>query len=394
MVPTCCPHVLSSTVVRLSTLLKNVTAVDTDATTISANVALQTAMDEDQYILRLPQPLVERMRFALSSNRRKDAAEDKKVSSFRIDFKDERNATLTVDGEIYPASLVDLPAIVETHKTADKRTFYKSGDVHQMLIVRMPGESAPPSTASSDGLTPAARNAAKRLAEPPRTYPHDMVAAVENRIKYVIDHKVKFRQKKDDPAPRVQEEVVIEEETVSDATKAKSTGDAPENQQTKPAEGGTPLPQTPGPVATPIDAALLAPVAPSPMPEAPTPADMEPSPSPPPLDTPAPGDTPMPDGDEDEREDDEDDDEDDEDLDELEMMAGELMKDEEEEARKRIERSNVDLKISEQKNKIAQLEQQASAAPNVVLKNRILAKMGDLQIELSALEKTRAGLDD
>ena len=159
-------------------------------------------MDEDQYILRLPPPLVERMRFALSSNKRKDAAgEDKKVSTFRIDFVDERTATLTVDEEVYPATLVDMPAIMETHKTADKRTFYKSGDVHQMLIVRMPNDEPPDEFQINHGLTPAAKEAGRRLAEAPRTYPLNMVKRVETRIKQVIDRKITFKQKHEPPPP-------------------------------------------------------------------------------------------------------------------------------------------------------------------------------------------------
>lgn len=40
-----------------------------------------------------------------------------------------------MDGKTYPARLVDLPCVVETQKTLDRRTFFKSGDVGQMLIV-------------------------------------------------------------------------------------------------------------------------------------------------------------------------------------------------------------------------------------------------------------------
>lgn len=40
-----------------------------------------------------------------------------------------------MDGKKYPARLVDMPCVLETQKTLDKRTFFKSGDVGQMLIV-------------------------------------------------------------------------------------------------------------------------------------------------------------------------------------------------------------------------------------------------------------------
>lgn len=40
-----------------------------------------------------------------------------------------------VDGKHYPARLVTLPCNLETLKTADGATYYKGGDVGQMMIV-------------------------------------------------------------------------------------------------------------------------------------------------------------------------------------------------------------------------------------------------------------------
>lgn len=48
--------------------------------------------------------------------------------------------TFTMDGKTFPARLVDLPCVVETQKTLDRSTFFKSGDVGQMLIVYKVGE--------------------------------------------------------------------------------------------------------------------------------------------------------------------------------------------------------------------------------------------------------------
>ncbi len=41
----------------------------------------------------------------------------------------------TLGGESYPARLVNLPTNVETHKTVDKVTYYKSSDIGQMMVV-------------------------------------------------------------------------------------------------------------------------------------------------------------------------------------------------------------------------------------------------------------------
>ncbi|CAN0495051.1 unnamed protein product, partial [Hapterophycus canaliculatus] len=50
----------------------------------------------------------------------------------------------TMDGKKYPARLVDMPCVLETQKTLDKKTFFKSGDVGQMLIVYKVNPGATP----------------------------------------------------------------------------------------------------------------------------------------------------------------------------------------------------------------------------------------------------------
>jgi transcription initiation factor TFIID subunit 7 len=151
-------------------------------------------MDEEQFILRLPPALSERMRLALASKAKRDAAGP--PGKFSIQFLDKRNATFTLDGKKYPASLMDLPCIVESHKFTKKRTFYKSGDVGQVLLVRMPGEEAPESYKLPHGITPAAKNAADRISPPEETVSADLVSAVENTIKCIVDNKVAFVRKK------------------------------------------------------------------------------------------------------------------------------------------------------------------------------------------------------
>lgn len=373
-------------------------------------------MDEEQFLLRLPQALVEEMRFALSSTKKRDAAgDDKKASRFDVNFKDERNAVLKVDGKEYPASLMDLPCLVETHKTADKRTFYKSGDVHQVLVVRMPDEPAPTSHVLTDGLTPAAKNAGKRLAARKPVFSAKQVRSVEQRVKYVIEHKVKFVAKKDDPAPPVEEEeVVIEEETAEQPAAATSTaaGAAAAPAGATAAAVSAAVPAAPASVAakaetaakvettakvetaakaeavetkgggaeTGVEAQVGAATpggkeASEEMVDTKMSSDVQPSPS---------ADTPMAEGGDDEEEEDDDD---------FAEMAGELMEeDEEEEAKKRIERANIEQKIVEVKKKISEIEESAAKAPNAVLRQRILAKRGDLQTELARLEAARAQL--
>lgn len=49
-------------------------------------------------------------------------------------FGDMRKASIQINDQVLSAKLVDLPCIVESSKTLDKKTFYKTGDVCQMLV--------------------------------------------------------------------------------------------------------------------------------------------------------------------------------------------------------------------------------------------------------------------
>jgi transcription initiation factor TFIID subunit 7 len=155
-------------------------------------------MDEEQFVLRLPPELAERMRLALSSKNKRETTADA-PDAFSVRFLDSRNATFMLDGNQYPARLMDLPCVTETHKYTEKRTFYKSGDIGQVLTVRMPGEPAPVGTMLPDGLTPGSRGAAKRFATPEVPYAREDVSNIENTIKLIVDNKLTFKQKSKKP---------------------------------------------------------------------------------------------------------------------------------------------------------------------------------------------------
>ncbi|CAN0327803.1 unnamed protein product, partial [Laminaria digitata] len=82
-----------------------------------------------QLVLRLPDGLKETMRDRVAADTGLDGVD------FTPTKKGSRRFTFTMDGKTYPARLVDLPCIVETQKTLDRSTFFKSGDVGQMLVV-------------------------------------------------------------------------------------------------------------------------------------------------------------------------------------------------------------------------------------------------------------------
>jgi len=132
-------------------------------------------LSEEQYILRLPEDLGERVRKMVQND---------ELSSDQISFhfpRDSRVGQLVINGiegvEKYKVTLCDLPCVVETHRTEDNRAYYKSGDIGQILIVQkedmehgemdMTTEHPVPSLYDNqynvfDGLTPPTKNIRKR----------------------------------------------------------------------------------------------------------------------------------------------------------------------------------------------------------------------------------------
>lgn len=48
--------------------------------------------------------------------------------------QDMRNGLVRYNGQVYRGRLMDLPCIVESHKTTDRKNFYKTADISQMMI--------------------------------------------------------------------------------------------------------------------------------------------------------------------------------------------------------------------------------------------------------------------
>eukprot|EP01138_Halocafeteria_seosinensis_P011805 gb/GECG01012065.1/.p1 GENE.gb/GECG01012065.1/~~gb/GECG01012065.1/.p1 ORF type:complete len:537 (+),score=101.53 gb/GECG01012065.1/:1-1611(+) len=81
---------------------------------------------------------------------------------------------VTIQGnEKYNAVLVDLPTLVETHRTNDHKQYYKSGNISKMLYILQPGNTNPSEELTivdapmrdnvlNSGLTPPTRHIVKR----------------------------------------------------------------------------------------------------------------------------------------------------------------------------------------------------------------------------------------
>ncbi|KAL1822373.1 transcription initiation factor TFIID subunit 7 [Daucus carota subsp. sativus] len=113
---------------------------------------------EEQFILRVPPSVAERIERLLSENA--SSSEDK---SLDLSFSDDgRSGTFSIGNDQFPASLLDLPGIVESYKTYDDSVLIKSADIGQMIMVREEGDSAPDTVEYRHGLTPPMRDARRR----------------------------------------------------------------------------------------------------------------------------------------------------------------------------------------------------------------------------------------
>lgn len=85
---------------------------------------------ESQFILRLPKVQANALRQAIKSG---------EPLSKRLSLKfesDVRHGTIKFDNWTMQAKLFDLPTIIESYKTLDRKNFYKTADVSQILICK------------------------------------------------------------------------------------------------------------------------------------------------------------------------------------------------------------------------------------------------------------------
>lgn len=91
---------------------------------------------EEQFILRMqPGEDCDYLRKAIEEKRFGPRSQGGADVSIKPLTRDARRAIVTVQGRLYAASLVDLPCIIEGMKSWDKRGWYKSADICQMLLV-------------------------------------------------------------------------------------------------------------------------------------------------------------------------------------------------------------------------------------------------------------------
>lgn len=85
---------------------------------------------ESQFILRLPPVPAASLRATVASG-----VSLKDRLNIQVE-PDMRHGKVRFDGWSLPAKIVDLPTVIESHKTLDKKNFYKTADICQMMICK------------------------------------------------------------------------------------------------------------------------------------------------------------------------------------------------------------------------------------------------------------------
>ncbi|XP_046339954.1 transcription initiation factor TFIID subunit 7-like [Haliotis rufescens] len=165
---------------------------------------------EQQFILRLPPgPAIALRRDVQSGSM---ALKDKIGIELQHDM---RTCRVRYGGDIFNAKLVDLPCVIESLKTVDKKTFYKTADICQMMICtydeETPQEEESPKKKDKDkkyawnhGITPPLKNVKKRRFRKTLRKKHIDQPETEKEVKRLFRY--------DAEAIDVQWEVITEED--------------------------------------------------------------------------------------------------------------------------------------------------------------------------------------
>lgn len=150
---------------------------------------------ENQFILRLPEEYAIILRESINTDKVRDKLEIEILG-------DNRHATVRFHDTSFSAKLMTLPTVTETWKTLDKKSFWKTADICQLLVCK--DEDAPESSSDEDE-TKFPDPYKKQLAIAKKfQYPHGLTPPLKN-VK-----KKRFRKtakKKYIEAPEVEKEV-------------------------------------------------------------------------------------------------------------------------------------------------------------------------------------------
>lgn len=149
---------------------------------------------ESQFILKLPEEPAKALRDIVKSGENL-----KNRLMIQID-DDMRNGQVRLDNWFMHAKIVDLPTVIESLKTIDNKSFYKTADICQMMVCKTEPDQAP-----TEEETPS-KNKKKdpNKVEKKFLYPHGITPPTKNARKRRFRKTLK---KKCAEAPEIEKEV-------------------------------------------------------------------------------------------------------------------------------------------------------------------------------------------
>lgn len=136
---------------------------------------------EEHFILRVPQSVADRLDKILNEDPA-SASDD----FLDLAFQDARTGKFTIGDDQFPASLHDLPCVLESYKTYDDNVLIKTADIGQIIMVRERGDTAPDGPEYKHGLTPAMRDARRRRFRREPDINPDLIQQVENDLQSIM----------------------------------------------------------------------------------------------------------------------------------------------------------------------------------------------------------------
>ncbi|NWR84845.1 TAF7 factor, partial [Furnarius figulus] len=153
---------------------------------------------ESQLVLRLPPDYASTVRRAVQSGNVN--LKDRLTIELHVDG---RHGIVHVDQVPLAAKLVDLPCIIESLKTIDKTTFYKTADICQMLVCTVDGDLYPPLEEQTVSTDPKANKKKDKDREKKFIWNHGITLPLKN----VQKRRFRKTAKKYIESPDVEKEV-------------------------------------------------------------------------------------------------------------------------------------------------------------------------------------------
>ena len=174
---------------------------------------------EDGANIPIERHLVLRLPDTISSQVREDI-KDKNFEDIKMEWLNDRQGIFIYKTIAYIFKLVDLPCILEAQKTVDRKQFYKSGDISQMLLV----EDTPINQKNEPINMDEIRESLPQLERKDYIYPHGITPPLynvrQNRFRKrtpkheieTIEEQVKKLLERDNEADDVKYEIVQDED--------------------------------------------------------------------------------------------------------------------------------------------------------------------------------------